>query len=242
MPIPDGAGSLNLAALTAEESKKLLQIIHGTVNCDTESGLEYLLEEFRALVPYRSCVGILARNGDSGTPVFYNCLNMGFPARGLDRFVRERFEFYTGAKESLDGSVLESWIDTEHVNMNGFSHWMLDRKKARMSVFFCGGEPGPMAKTRTLLALAMPHLHRALRRVLDFGAHRGTGQSRALSPRETEVLRCLKRGKTSMEIGFTLGISERTVKFHIGNIISKLEAVSRTHAVAVALERNLVQD
>lgn len=37
-----------------------------------------------------------------------------------------------------------------------------------------------------------------------------------------------------------LGISERTVKFHVGNIMQKLDATTRAHAVAIALEQGLV--
>lgn len=61
-----------------------------------------------------------------------------------------------------------------------------------------------------------------------------------LSLREKEVLNWLKKGKTSWDISVILGISERTVNFHINNIMQKLDAVSRTHAVAIAIEAELI--
>lgn len=61
-----------------------------------------------------------------------------------------------------------------------------------------------------------------------------------LTRREKEVLRCLKHCRTSRDIGDILGISERTVKFHIGNIFQKLATESRAQAVAVALEKGLI--
>lgn len=61
-----------------------------------------------------------------------------------------------------------------------------------------------------------------------------------LSAREKEVVRWLKEGKSSWDISVILGISERTVRFHINNIMQKLDAVNRTHAVAIALEQGLV--
>ena len=61
-----------------------------------------------------------------------------------------------------------------------------------------------------------------------------------LSPREIEVLQWLKVGKSSWDISEILHISERTVNFHIRNIMQKLDAVNRTQAVAVAIEKGLI--
>jgi DNA-binding NarL/FixJ family response regulator len=58
-----------------------------------------------------------------------------------------------------------------------------------------------------------------------------------LSQREREVLRLL--GNSNKEIAATLGISERTVKFHVTSIFNKLGADSRAQAVAIAAERRL---
>lgn len=63
-----------------------------------------------------------------------------------------------------------------------------------------------------------------------------------LSPREKEVLNWLKKGKTSWDISVILCISERTVNFHIKNIMQKLDAVSRIHAVAKAIEKGLINN
>ena len=60
-----------------------------------------------------------------------------------------------------------------------------------------------------------------------------------LSKREKEVLSWLKEGKSSWDIAAILNISERTVNFHVSNIMQKLNAVSRTQAVAVAIEKGL---
>ena len=60
-----------------------------------------------------------------------------------------------------------------------------------------------------------------------------------LSKREKEVLLWLTKGKSSWEISVILSISERTVNFHVMNIMQKLEAVSRIQAVALAVEKGL---
>lgn len=60
-----------------------------------------------------------------------------------------------------------------------------------------------------------------------------------LSGREQEVLGLMSQGKTSWAIARILGISERTVNFHIYNIMLKLDVTRRSQAVSVAMERRL---
>lgn len=62
----------------------------------------------------------------------------------------------------------------------------------------------------------------------------------ALTPREIEVLRMLAEGLANKEIARRLKISEHTVKFHIGSILGKLSASSRTEAVTIGIRLGLI--
>lgn len=62
-----------------------------------------------------------------------------------------------------------------------------------------------------------------------------------LSEKERIVLRAIALGYRSKEIASDMGISERTVKAHLTNIYNKLGVNSRSQAVAVAVERGIVQ-
>lgn len=73
------------------------------------------------------------------------------------------------------------------------------------------------------------------------GPHDSDGPSEPLTPREGEVLTLLAQGKQNKEIALELSISERTVKYHISSILSKLGAGNRTEAVTIALQRGLVE-
>ena len=61
-----------------------------------------------------------------------------------------------------------------------------------------------------------------------------------LTEREREVLRLVADGRSNKEIGAKLRISERTAKFHVTAILTKLGAGNRAQAVAIAKERRLV--
>ncbi len=61
-----------------------------------------------------------------------------------------------------------------------------------------------------------------------------------LTPREREVLHLMVKGLDNHVIADTLIVSRSTVKFHVSNILSKLHATSRTEAVVIALQNNLV--
>jgi DNA-binding NarL/FixJ family response regulator len=62
-----------------------------------------------------------------------------------------------------------------------------------------------------------------------------------LTARELDVLRLIRDGHRNKQIADQLAISENTVNFHIKNLVDKLQANDRTHAVTIALRRGLLQ-
>ena len=62
----------------------------------------------------------------------------------------------------------------------------------------------------------------------------------ALSPRELEVLQTVAQGNSNRRVAAKLDVSEDTVKAHMKNIMSKLGANDRTHAVTIALKRGII--
>lgn len=61
-----------------------------------------------------------------------------------------------------------------------------------------------------------------------------------LTPRELDVLVLIREGYRNKQIADRLSISETTVSFHIKNLVEKLGANDRTHAVAIAIRRGLL--
>ena len=61
------------------------------------------------------------------------------------------------------------------------------------------------------------------------------GRSARLSARERDVLGRLACGESTEQIGLSLAMSPHTVRTHLRNIMRKLEARTRAHAVAIAI-------
>jgi LuxR family transcriptional regulator, quorum-sensing system regulator SolR len=61
-----------------------------------------------------------------------------------------------------------------------------------------------------------------------------------LTFKEKEVLLWVMQGKTCWEVGTILSVSERTIKFHLHNIYTKLNVVNRAQAVTMANKRGLI--
>lgn len=85
-------------------------------------------------------------------------------------------------------------------------------------------------------------VHRGQRHVpaeiaMEIASHQGAD---ALSARELDVLRLVAAGNPNKLVASRLGIAEETVKAHMKNIFAKLAANDRTHAVAIALKRGIL--
>ena len=92
-------------------------------------------------------------------------------------------------------------------------------------------------------ALLAPSVTRRL--IAEFAARPGPSRPRptalnALTPRETEVLRLIARGRSNQEIAAELVVAEQTVKTHVGRILAKLSLRDRAQAVVLAYETGLV--
>jgi DNA-binding NarL/FixJ family response regulator len=90
-------------------------------------------------------------------------------------------------------------------------------------------------------SLLQPVVASKLLRQMSAPAAGDAGMAEPLTPREQEVLNYLAQGLQNKEIAQKLVISERTVKFHVSSILTKLEAGNRTEAVAVAAQRGLIE-
>ena len=115
------------------------------------------------------------------------------------------------------------------------------------------GAFGPLAEERYFLMELMgnqrvrdflqasPHLRQILRRLTDSGVVASPlGAKSGLSSRETKVLMMISEGGSNKFIANALGVSEATVKYHLGNVYRKLGCGRRRDAINAARALRLV--
>lgn len=116
----------------------------------------------------------------------------------------------------------------------GYTHGTRNLKGTEISLFsFYGVKKNKRAEA--VIEVIVPHLHEALARIINLSR-----SCPDLSQKEIEVLKWLAQGKSGWEISRIMGISENTVRFHIGNVKKKLDAVSSAHAVAIAVKAGVI--
>jgi len=142
-----------------------------------------------------------------GEPI--GLLHAGAPAgpRPLDQVDAEvAAKYAAGLAGVFERAVLRHTLELHRAELQSAAQWM-------------GGRLSRLSELATPTA-GRPDAGAALRLV------------ESLTPRELEVLRLLTRGHTNLAIANTLVVREGTVKYHVKNILRKLEARSRTEAVS----------
>ncbi len=96
---------------------------------------------------------------------------------------------------------------------------------------------------RTELLDAIRAVHAGAKRIpaeiaAELAAHAAQDE---LTDRELKVLKCVAAGNSNREAAAQLFVSEETVKAHMKNILSKLGANDRTHALIIALKRGIIE-
>jgi DNA-binding CsgD family transcriptional regulator len=141
---------------------------------------------------------------------------------------QNRIAFFQHAKEFglLDGIGIGIKINENQIGVLSFSknHTILQ-------------DDAQALEAKCILELLLPSIHETMMRVSKDLLKTITP---SLTHRENEVLFHLAKGHTSTEVSKSLNISEATVVFHAKNIIEKVDAKNRTHAVAKAIALHLI--
>ncbi len=151
--------------------------------------------------------------------------------------------------EPVDGiettrRIRSAYDDVEVVALTSFGD------EARVQAALRAGASGFLLKDADAdeVAVAVRAAHRGELQLDPAVAHRLTASIRAgtqagdagrLTSRERDVLRLLAKGEANKEIAAELGISERTARTHVSNILSKLQLTSRTQAALWATREGL---
>lgn len=248
---------MKIRDLTKNEAVLLLEAIHGATRCSEEVELRDIFGLLNRIVPFNMAGSMLSRERQEigAAPLLVAYTN--YPADFVREYSSGGYHFIDPtAMDSLGSYGITYWEDSlkRHGKPRGLESLLLDfnlRDGAAGRGYGCGirnvrnDEKGIIAfsglsrreRHETILSLVCPHIHEAMSRIMG----KVRQDLSPLSPREREILQWLMQGKSTWDVSVILEISERTVKFHIDNVMKKLDAVNRTHAVAIALREGLIE-
>ena len=242
--------------LSRKEANALLEIVDAGLRSKGDEDFRKLVLNLQDLVPFEfalcSLASISYRSADP-----YRMINVSYPHAWIDRYISEGLDMVDPVVvEHRLYFDLQYWSDSyekhpearqfimsasDYGLKTGYSYGLKTQSGDGASLFSFGGKSMERSRrTFHILRRIVPHLHQALVRIVAPLDHLQEVTYGKLSPREKEVLLWIKEGKTTSEISSTLSISERTVKFHVRNTLRKVRASTRAQAVAVSLEKGLI--
>ena len=237
--------------ISKKDAIHLLEIIYDTTRCNDTDYFTKLLGSVQDLVPF-DC--LFAAYGEILGKEF-DFFSFKYPIEYLDVYFAKNYQLIDPiAKEIFKNFDLLFWkkvigkqpsdinnpvflLSSDFGLSNGFTYAVRDFKSTWLTSFSLAGDQiHNNDRTRYIIKLLVPHLGEAYDRLVKLNKI----TQFSLSKRETEVLKWLKEGKSSWEISRILARSERVINFHVSNILGKLNAENRTHAVAIALRNGLI--
>jgi DNA-binding CsgD family transcriptional regulator len=240
--------------LSQRDACCILELIQESLACHNLDVFRGLMAKLKSLVAYDFTTCLVCKKGKDGQIQSLDVVNINYPSEWVELYVARNYQQIDPVlKENFESFRIQYWADTyrkmsppkvflslaEGFGLaRGYTHGVRSFTGEEGSLFsFSGGTVEHCERTATILDVFIPHLHQALCRAVKCESTRTAGE---LSFREKEVLRWMTQGKSTWDISRILHISERTVHFHGQNIKQKLNASSRSHAVAIAVNAGII--
>ena len=244
------------ARLTGNDAIRLLELISKCLSCCTEKDFKALFPKIQELFPFDFAIAVLGRADNIHTVSSGHTVNISFPGEWLNEYsTRNYFQVDSVVQENFRSYDLQGWSIARKNRFRKKEITSLGMDFGMRECFTHGSKPlvgrndgsmfcfaGPFMECpprhKAVLDVLTPHLHLTLSNLYVNMPQQN--KNIVLSKREKEVIDWLKQGKSSWEISAILKISERTVNYHVGNIMQKLGVVNRVQAVAVAARYGLI--
>ncbi len=242
--------------LTKKEMQCALEVLHYAMRATSGADVHQLLQLIKGAVACSRVIGGIAQLNSHGTfEEFNSVINVSYSNEWLYTYCKRKYAgsdvvlqsilstFQTQVweqtyKKTASPKELEFVEEARGYDLtHGVTTGMLEPGRNFASFFsFAGGDFDNTVRYKGLLEYLLPYLHRIMLMNLNTPS---VNRMKGLSPRELMVLEWMKQGKTNWEISRIIGVSERTVRFHVESIFAKLDVGSRTQAVACAIEQGL---
>lgn len=255
---------MNKEQLTILEKKDMLDLMgiaQDSLFCYDLNGLKELFHQLERIMAFSS---VCCAYGDIKKAVHQaipdvHLLDVSYPENYLNHYLGSQYHMTDPViAEYLDTLQPVNWdrsvavddkkirytdlIDAEPLGMRGgWTYGTVPPDGGESSMFFIATEQSKAdERERAVIKYIIPFLSEAYVRIIKNTGNLLLKENVKITQSEVEILNWLKEGKTSWEISVILCKSERVVNFHINNIVKKLNAMNRTHAVVIALKENLI--
>lgn len=240
--------------LSKNDAITMLELIDQSLYTVTKEDLESLVRRISDLVVFDSAFCGFAKTDGRGNLKSYDFAKVDYPEAWIETyFAKGYLKVDPVLKKNFTNFPFQYWKDTYRQSppprqfisdsrdfglQSGCTFGMTDLNGREGSIFsFAGSSIEYHPRTEAIIKHVVPHFNQALVRIFSTKTGRKPAE---LTPREQEILRWIKEGKSSWDISMIVGISARTVNYHVNNVKRKLDAVSRAQAVAIGVEQGLL--
>jgi LuxR family transcriptional regulator, quorum-sensing system regulator CviR len=245
--------------LSQPECASFIEAIHYITESSTTADVKDALVRFQDLFHFSRVISGLARltpNGDFDG--FTNVVNVSYPDEWIKLYWQNGyFEVDPVLQAALNKPGTQHWGTTyREATSPKQQEFMAAAKEFGLGDGITTGSSDPACRVATFCSFASSdsvdatryiplveyfgyYVHMALLRTAPPKAQSMDRCVKKLTLRELTILNWVKNGKTNWEIAQIMGVTERTIRFHVESIFSKLDVTSRSQAVATAIEHGL---
>ncbi|VXB94913.1 DNA-binding transcriptional regulator, CsgD family [Pseudomonas sp. 8BK] len=235
---------------------KLLELAQCCIKSSSDKEeVDYVIELAKSIIPFTSLVICLDNFATLDPQASRRLLNYGYSSEWVDIYFRKSFHlqdpvlklaehethaFSWGAGYANEAPSKEFLhLSRQFVGNNGIACCVSGRSRTSTTLISMTLPEREQAQDYVdALDYLAPHLHEIFNRQGSLNRH--SLMAPEISQREIEVLHWAKEGKSTWDISNILSISERTVKFHFGNIFRKLDVLNRSQAIAKAIHFGVI--
>ncbi len=249
------------ADLSRSDLNLMLDIISASLKCTDVTGFEKLLEQIKILIPFSHArCGFGDCNEFTTKKMAAFKMISTFPEEWETRYAQKNYiakdavALVAYQKKGLiywsDCLPLEGNGTAQHAEQkkildeaagvgltNGWIYSLQGRRSSECAIISIAGELVTKDhRSEKIMENLGPHVCQAVKKIIQ-------GQTKRpakLTPREYDILSWAATGKTAWETSKILNISQRTVEFHMGNVLNKLDAVNAQQAIAIAVSHGLI--
>lgn len=236
---------------------KLLELAQFCIQASSDPAeVEQVIALARGVIPFTSMVICLDNSATLELKATQQLLNYGYHPEWVELYFRDAYQLQDPILKYAQqapgafsweqgyrqcGSASGAFMRTAHefVGSNGLACSVAGRTGTSATLISMVLPATEVADEHVeALAYLAPHVHEIFNR--RGGLNRSSLMAPDISAREQEVLHWAKEGKSTWDISNILSISERTVKFHFGNIFRKLDVLNRSQAIAKAIHYGVI--